>query len=334
MIVREFGAAGGEECRGSCGRDPAGFLFFNSCDVTVKVMGLESGSGRETPHSGANTSSMSVPGGALDSMNGDSSEITAPGTRPGPEEGDAIRSGMGPAEGDAYLDGEEGDTDKLSPRSRPEEAQAPPENSSDRSESHETSSETAHEVETSDFLTGYIVHLAESGLETLLWRTAEGLAATFVPGGAFVMRGVYLTKQLYDVLTGLQRGRGFMFKMSVPGLNLPWHLELVTCVKIGSPHGVASEGVQAEFQIFQPWLQQVDVEAVRGEEGTGWSGQASPPAPVADPWRIWLSLLGEVLIRNLAWALSNATSMTLTDIRDALLSERYKERDDIPGFPA
>ena len=105
-------------------------------------------------------------------------------------------------------------------------------------------------------------------------------------------------------------------------------------MKIGPPHGVASEGVQAEFQIFQPWLQQVDVAAVRGEEATGRTGHASPLAPVADPWRIWLSLLGEVLIRNLAWAFSNATSMTLDDIGEALLSQRYKERDDVPGFPA
>lgn len=255
------------------------------------------------------------------------------GTGIDPEEDDAIREDMEPPADYAYSDEEE-DIGKPASSSRPEEAQPGAEDSSDRSEIHEASSEAPHEVETNDFLTGYIVHLAQSGLETLLWYTAEGLAATFVPGGAFVMRGVYLTKQLYDVLTGLQSGRGFIFKMSVPGLNLPWHLELVACVKIGPPRGVASEGVQAEFQIFQPWLQQVDVEAVHGEEATGQPGHASPPAPVTDPWRIWLSLLGEVLIRNLAWALSNATSMTLDDIREALLSQRYKERDDIPGSPA
>ncbi|WP_433294627.1 hypothetical protein ACQP2F_33590 [Actinoplanes sp. CA-030573] len=252
------------------------------------------------------------------------------GTDNGPEGNDAIRRDREPPEGEAYLDDEEGDTDKPGRCSSSEEARPRPEDSSDRAEVHEA----PHEVETNDFLTGYIADLAGSGLETLLWHTAEGLAATFVPGGAFVIRGVYLTKQLYSMLTGLQSGRGFMFKMSVPGLNLPWHLELVACVKIGPPHGVASEGVQAEFQIFQPWLQQVDVEAVHGEETTGRTGHMSPPAPVTDPWRIWLSLLGEVLIRNLAWALSNATSMTLDDIREALLAQRYKERDDTPGFPA
>ena len=54
----------------------------------------------------------------------------------------------------------------------------------------------------------------------------------------------------------------------------------------------------------------------------------------ADPWRIWLNLLGAPLIHHLSWALRNATGLPLDTIEQALLADRYPERDDVPGFAA
>lgn len=69
-------------------------------------------------------------------------------------------------------------------------------------------------------VTGFVVDLAESGLQSLLWRVGEAASLHISPVGPAIVRGIYLGKQLHDAIVGLKRGEGFFFTLTVPGLDL------------------------------------------------------------------------------------------------------------------
>ena len=174
-----------------------------------------------------------------------------------------------------------------------------------------------------------MVNLVNSGLESVLWHTAEVLSAQIGPAGPSVVRSVYLSRQLYTVLRGLDRGDGFKFKLTVPGLDqlpgepVPQGLELVARVTLLADTRPASGlGVWPEIQIFQPWLSDVDVAAADRPPTLGVPPAESGPPPAADPWAAWIALLGPDLTQNVSEALSKALHRPISDVHKIVGQDR------------
>jgi hypothetical protein len=160
-----------------------------------------------------------------------------------------------------------------------------------------------------------------SGLESVFWSAAELAAVTsFTPLGPILVRGLYLSRQVFAASEGIANGRGFNLKLSLPAevLNssvLPPGLQLIASVRLGERLERPDGGVDttAEIQIFKPWFDQVDVGEVREPQGRrlpSWQGvtvERSEPAP-SNPSLVWLDLLGDKAIHDLARTLSQALS--------------------------
>ena len=182
-----------------------------------------------------------------------------------------------------------------------------------------------------DFLAEKAVDLGKSGAQTILWHVCD-LASYHVglgPLGPVVLRCLYLTGQLLDALTGLNTGEGVVFSVSVPGIEnhlLPKFFELNISLSIASerdglkPHLATA----VEMQVFKPFFPNYDLGG--GEHGRV-PGRISPawtPTPSnQDPWRVWLALLGDGLIRDLARTLATwCQGLSPEDIHKALREAR------------
>ena len=176
--------------------------------------------------------------------------------------------------------------------------------------------------------TKFVVNLINSGLESALWRTAEVLSAQIAPVGPSVVRSVYLGRQLYTALRGLDSGDGFRFKLTIPGLDqlpgapVPEGWELITRVRLGAATEPASEaGVWSEIQIFEPWVSDVDVAAADPAPTLGVPPAESVPPRDADPWAAWIALLGPELTRNVSEALSEALHRPISDVHKIVVQD-------------
>jgi hypothetical protein len=163
-----------------------------------------------------------------------------------------------------------------------------------------------------DWLTRQFVDVGMSGLESSLWKVGEELADRLHPVGPQVVRGLYLTKQIVEMLKGYRSGDGFYFKVSVPGLDLPLGLELVFRIRLGFlDRDSAGYGFSAEIQVFEPWFPDLNVKHrlpdTAGKLGRGIPPTYTPAPRRDDPWRVWLVLIGDGLILDLARTLADAT---------------------------
>lgn len=117
-----------------------------------------------------------------------------------------------------------------------------------------------------------------------------------------MVRSVYLGRQLYTALRGLDSGDGFRFKLTIPGLDqLP-----------GEP---VPEGWELT------WLSDVDVAAADRSPTLGVPPAESVPPRDADPWAAWIALLGPELTRNVSEALSGALHRPISDVHKIVVQD-------------
>jgi hypothetical protein len=186
--------------------------------------------------------------------------------------------------------------------------------------------------EPQDALTGQVVDFTKSGVETFLWKACEVASLHLTPLGPAIVRSLYLSAQLLDSFNGLRDGNGLIFKVCVPGLGdvLPKDFEFVVVVRVASErHGLVSGvGVRAELQVFQPYFPDYDVEAAEGRPVAGRiPAVRTPVAEGQDPWRIWLALIGDGLIRDLSGTLAKAVNVPVANVSQALGDARAVPAD-------
>jgi hypothetical protein len=153
------------------------------------------------------------------------------------------------------------------------------------------------------------------------------------PVGPQVVRGLYLTKQIVEMLKGYRSGDGFYFKVSVPGLDLPLGLELVFRIRLGFlDRDSAGYGFSAEIQVFEPWFPDLNVKHrlpdTAGKLGRGIPPTYTPAPRRDDPWRVWLVLIGDGLILDLARTLADATGTPVDELTARLLALRARGRGE------
>ena len=190
-----------------------------------------------------------------------------------------------------------------------------------------------------DRLLGQLVDIGRTGLESTLWKGAEVAAAGLHPLGPCVVRGLYLSKQVIAAFKGMQAGDGFYFKVAVPGLNLPMGLELVFRVRLSykAPSVGGGYGFGAEIQVFEPWLPDQGVKHrlhdTAEKLASGVLPARTPESSSGDPWRVWLVLIGDQLIGDLAEALAAATHLSAGEILAGLRVQRSKGWSAIHTIP-
>jgi hypothetical protein len=177
--------------------------------------------------------------------------------------------------------------------------------------------------------------------ENLLWRAMELAATAVIPAGLgpAVVRCLYVGRQVVIAARGVEDGRGFDLKISLPGLDLledsilPPGFELVAHVRIGQalPDPDGAVDIRPEIQIFKPWFDDVDVgSAAKPREASpqrrirmvGPVEVSEPEPDPNDPWTTWIVVLGDSLIHNLAETLGHARTASANDLRSAILEHR------------
>jgi DNA-binding CsgD family transcriptional regulator len=190
---------------------------------------------------------------------------------------------------------------------------------------------------------GYVADFTKSGLENLLWKTADTAALQFTPLGPAIVRNIYLSRQLRIAVMALRAGEGLIFKIAIPGFDLPSGdslppgLQFAAHVRLaGDRDNVMSEPwLRTEIQICEPWFGEDDAE--KADEAS--DPDHVPPAGTttprsAEPWRAWLSLIGTPLIRDLSRALSIISGVPFDGLEQTMLTARQARPDaliDLPG---
>lgn len=192
-----------------------------------------------------------------------------------------------------------------------------------------------------DWLTGQFVDVGMSGLESSLWTVGDKLAGQLHPVGPQVVRWLYLTKQVVEMFKRYRSGDGFYVKFSVPDLDLPPGMEFIFRIRLGFLNQDSTGfGCSAEIQILEPWFPDLDVKHTlpdtAGKLGRGIPPVHTPAPRHDDPWCVWLALIGDGLILDLARTLADATGTPLdkmtTRLRDLRTRGQSQTRLATPGW--
>ncbi|MEU8607757.1 hypothetical protein AB0C29_07135 [Actinoplanes sp. NPDC048791] len=164
------------------------------------------------------------------------------------------------------------------------------------------------------------VEFINSAVKSLAWQAVESASAALSPLGPVVVRSLYIVNQIDTMIEGTRSGAGFDLKVSIPGLEfsideLDAKLEVLARLHVGGPpSGGPTAGTLLEVQFYEPPTGRGDVGPHLQTSDT--SGRFGIP-PVHtdggtledDRWGAWLDLVGELLIRNLSWALTYVASL-------------------------